>query len=83
MHSYEEKSVIAADGFIVAVQEAVNAVCTHPERYRNTYKKLRELTLKKYPFNLIYYIDELNKLIIIVSIYHHKRNPRRKYAKKR
>lgn len=35
---YESKSIIAADGFIIAVQEAVNAVCAHPERYRNTHK---------------------------------------------
>lgn len=78
---YEERSVIAADSFIVAVQNAIQAACNDPYRYRNTYKKLRELTLKKYPFNLIYYIDEERQRIVIVSIYHHKRNPTGKYLK--
>ena len=78
---YEAKSTMAADGFIIEVQEAIEIACAHPVRYRNTYKNLRELTLKKYPFNLIYYINEPVKQIVIVSIYHHKRNPKWKYKK--
>lgn len=78
---YEERSVVAADSFIIAVQNAIQAACNDPLRYRNTYKNLRELTLKKYPFNLIYHIDENKKLITVISIYHHKRNPRNKYDK--
>lgn len=78
---YEEKSIVAADGLIIAVQEAIFVVCANPDRYRNTYKNLREVTLKKYPYNLIYYIDESEKLIIITSLYHHKRSPRKKYLK--
>ena len=76
---YEERSVIAADNLIISVQDAINDICTHPYSYRNTYKNLREATLKKYPFNLVYYIDEKKKLIIIISVYHHKRNPKDKY----
>ncbi len=78
---YEQKSVIAADNLIVAVQEAITAICKNPYRYRNTYKNLRELTLKKYPYNLIYLIDENKKLITVISLYHHKRNPKGKYDK--
>jgi plasmid stabilization system protein ParE len=78
---YEKKSIVAADGFILAVQDAITAVCANPDRYRNTHKKLREITLKKYPFNLIYYIDESKKLIVVTSLYHHKRNPKGKYIK--
>jgi plasmid stabilization system protein ParE len=38
---YEEKSVIAADNFILAVQNAITSICANPFRYRNTHKKLR------------------------------------------
>ncbi|MCC6286432.1 MAG: hypothetical protein IT249_00970 [Chitinophagaceae bacterium] len=38
---YETKSSIAADGFIIAVQGAIEAACAHPDRYRRTYKNLR------------------------------------------
>lgn len=78
---YEQKSIIAADNFILAVQDAIAAICANPFRYRNTFKKLRELTLKKYPYNLIYFIDETRQLITIISLYHHKRNPKGKYDK--
>lgn len=78
---YEEKSTIAADNLIVAVQEAITVVCFNPYRYRNTHKNLRELSLKKYPYNLIYFIDEDKKLITVISLYHHKRNPKGKYDK--
>ena len=64
---YEQKNVIAADNLIVAVQDAIMAICTNPYRYRNLHKNLRELTLKKYPYNLIYFIDENKKLITVTS----------------
>lgn len=78
---YEQKSTVAADNLILAVQDAITAICANPYRYRNTHKKLRELTLKKYRFNLIYFIDEARQLITIISLYHHKRNPKSKYSK--
>jgi len=78
---YEQKSVVAADNLILAVQGAIIAICADPYRYRNTYKKLRELNLKKYPYALIYFIDENKQLITIISVFHHKRNPERKYRK--
>ncbi|WP_152269171.1 type II toxin-antitoxin system RelE/ParE family toxin [Agriterribacter humi] len=80
---YEEKSSIAADGLIVAVQDAITAICANPNRYRNTYKNLHEIALKKYPYNLVYYIDESRKLITITSLYHHKRDPKGKYKKRK
>ncbi|MEO6870019.1 MAG: type II toxin-antitoxin system RelE/ParE family toxin [Ginsengibacter sp.] len=68
---YEVKSKIAADNLIIAVQDAILAVCANPFRYQNAYKDLRELSHKKYPFTLIYFIDEKDKLIVI-SIFHQK-----------
>jgi hypothetical protein len=59
---------VAADNLIISVQEAISTICISPYRYRNTYKNLREVTLKKYPFNLIYSIDENQKLITIISL---------------
>lgn len=78
---YEERSTIAADGFNEAIQNAIIAICTSPNRFRNTYKNFREISLKKYPYNLIYYVNEGNELVVIISIYHHKRNPEGKYLK--
>ena len=78
---YEQKNIVAADNLILALQDAITAICANPFIYRNTNKKLRELSLKKYPYNLIYFIDENKQLITIISLYHHKRNPKGKYDK--
>jgi plasmid stabilization system protein ParE len=78
---YIEQSIKAAENFVIAIDEAINVICANPHRYRNSYKELREITLKKYPFYLIYLIDERKKTIIITSVYHNKRNPDKKYVK--
>jgi plasmid stabilization system protein ParE len=78
---YFERSKKAAENFIIAVDIAIEGVCADPYRYRKTYRELREITLKKYPFYLIYLVDERKKIIIITSLYHNKRNPDKKYTK--
>ncbi len=35
---YEQKNVIAADNLIVAVQDAITAICTNPYRYPTSTK---------------------------------------------
>ena len=57
---YEQRSIVAADNLILTVQEAIIAIYTDPHGYRNTYKKLRELNLKKYPYTLIYLLMKIN-----------------------
>ncbi len=78
---YKDRSEIAADNLLIAVEEAIQAICMDPHRYRNTYKNLRELSLRKYPYYLIYFVDEGEKLITITFLYHFKRNPVKKYKK--
>jgi len=78
---YIERSIKAADNFVLAVDEAIIAVCANPHRYKKSHNDLREIVLKKYPFYLIYLIDERKKTIIITSIYHNKRDPDKKYLK--
>ena len=73
---YLKLSDNAADSFVKEVKEKIIMICDDPFRYRNTYKKLRETSLKKYPYPIVYFIDEL---IIISGVYHHKRYPLRKY----
>ena len=78
---YAERSEKTATGFIKAVDEALKLICEHPLRWRNVYKNLHELGLKKYPFTIIYSIETTKQLIVVLSIYHHKRNPKKKYKK--
>jgi len=76
---YKKRSLKAAENFVLEVEERIKAICANPLRYRNPYKYFREAPLKKYPYSIIYFIDEEEKLIIISSIHHHKQHPRKKY----
>lgn len=46
------------------------------------YKNFYEIGLEKYPYNVIYTMDDINKIVTVIAIYHHKRNPRKKFKKK-
>lgn len=78
---YAERSEHAAENFIMAVDDALQLICEHPTRWRNNYKNYHELGLKKYPFTIIYTIEANKQLVVVSSIYHHKKNPKKKYTK--
>src|SRR3954467_14177701 len=78
---YNERSTGAAENFVADVSKRIEDICTDPFRFRNTYKYFREVSLKKYPFYIVYFIDSAAKVVVISSLYHHKRNPNKKFRK--
>jgi plasmid stabilization system protein ParE len=79
---YRERNEIAAENFVIEVNDRIRIICADPFRFRNTYRYFRETSLKKYPYYIVYFLDEKEKKVIISSVYHHKRNPKKKYRKK-
>ena len=78
---YAERSLPAAENFVTAITNSIEAICKMPYRSRNIYANFREVSLKRFPYYIVYMIDDSHKIIIITSIYHHKRNPATKYNK--
>lgn len=78
---YKERSVQAAENFKDDINKKIDILRLNPIRYRNTYKEFREARLDKFPYNIVFLIDDVKLMIIIFSIYHHKRNPKRKFNK--
>lgn len=76
---YKEKRIATAENFIADVTERIKDICADPSRYRNTYKYFREVSLKKYPYYIVYFIDTATSTIVISAVYHHKRNPKNKF----
>jgi toxin ParE2 len=76
---YLKRSLKAASTFVKSVDKALINICNDPKRYRNEFKHYYEFTLHKYPFTLVYAIEESRQLIIIIAIYHQKRDPGNKY----
>lgn len=78
---YVKRSSNAAEKFVIEIDTALELICSNPRRWKNKYKNFHELTLKKYPFTIIYTIENDKKLIVVSAIYHHKRNPKARYRK--
>ena len=78
---YEARSEKAAEQFIADAEGRIELICADPYRYRQTHKLFREISLNKFPYYVVYYIDETNKVVILFSLYHHKRNPKKKYKR--
>jgi plasmid stabilization system protein ParE len=62
---YAERSIIAGNNFINEIKNTVAVICNDPLRYRNNYKNYRETSLKKFPYSIIYFVDESEKTVII------------------
>ena len=77
---YLKRSLSAAEGFVEVVDFALGQACSHPTRWRNTYKHYYELGLKKYPYVIIYSIESEINAIAVWKFYQKKRDPKKKYG---
>jgi plasmid stabilization system protein ParE len=76
---YEKHSKQAADRFLIELEKTFLGICKNPTRGRNRYKNNLEVQLNEYPFSIIYKI--MAEEIFIAAVFHHQRNPKRKYRK--
>lgn len=79
---YKKRSHVSAANFVKEMDTTINLICSQPDRFHTTYKHFRETALKRYPFYIIYTIEESKKHVVIFSVFHFKRNPLKKYKRK-
>jgi plasmid stabilization system protein ParE len=78
---YEDRSLSAAKNFIRSVDEKLDRISDKPRQYKNLFKNYFEVSVRRYPYTIVYIIeDDLNR-VVIVAIYHHRRKPLNKYRK--
>jgi plasmid stabilization system protein ParE len=78
---YALRSPIAANNFAKEVQDKLKIIKYNPLRFKKRYKHFQEVTLYKFPFTIVFKIEEPLQQILVVAIYHQKRNPKRKYSR--
>ncbi len=78
---YSDRSLMSANRFVSSLDSTLIQICEDPFRWRNEHKNFYEVGLRKFPFSIVYKINEAENLIIVVSIFHHKRNPGKKYRR--
>ena len=78
---YEERSQAAAVGFIKSVDDKLDSISHNPGKYKNLFRNYHEVSTNRYPYTIVYFIEERLQRVVIVAIYHHKRRPQKKYRK--
>ena len=76
---YEKRMFGLGDRFEDEVYNCIKQIEQNPERYAKKNNSFRETKIKRFPYLIIYRIEEEQKFIIISSIFHTSRNPKLKY----
>jgi plasmid stabilization system protein ParE len=70
---YAERSPLAADRFLAALDRAINRVCEAPERWPENTAGTRRYVMLTFPYAIVYKATE--DRVVIYAIAHTKRRP--------
>ncbi|PDS25682.1 plasmid stabilization system [Flavobacterium branchiophilum] len=62
--------------FALAIESVIQKVLKMPTSYSPRYKNIRIAHPKTFPYNIHFYIDEVNKTVVFTAIVHNKRHPK-------
>ena len=78
---YENKQKGLGERFSKAIEEHLKLIAVTPKHYKKVKKEYRQIVIKHFPFLIIFRIDEPENRIVVVSVFHSKRNPKLKSKK--
>ena len=78
---YENTLPGLGDRFKHEVFNKIYKIENDPSKELQRKPPYREAMVNTFPFLIIYRIDEMNKMVFISSIFHTRRNPKKKYRK--
>ena len=64
--------------FINVIQNKLNIIAQHPERYPKRKGNFRETPVKTFPYIIVYTVYKKEKIITVSAIFHSRRNPKLK-----
>ena len=70
---YEERSLLAAAGFLHELSKAVRQIGEAPNRYPLALHGTRRVVLERFPFNIFYRVG--GSEVVVVALAHQKRRP--------
>ena len=77
---YEDRSPGLGDRFIDAIFRKIRQIEADPGKGMQRRQNYKEAMLKVFPYLILYRIEAKDKMIFIHSIFHTRRNPRKKYT---
>ena len=80
---YELRQKGLGDRFMNAVEKRLHQISEHPEYYSKRHSNFREAKVPNFPYMIVFEFLKRKKQIHIAAIYHSKRNPKRKYRRRK
>lgn len=76
---YEAKQKGLGDKFTIALEEYFDIISKTPKHYKKIKRKYRQVLIKRFPFLIIYRMDEAQQAVVVVSVFYSRRNPNDKF----
>ncbi len=73
---YKAQSAGLDNRFLQYLEDVIHIIQHNPHTYKKIYKDFRQAALKKFPYVVVYEIEE--DVITVYSVFHAKQNPRKK-----
>ena len=70
---YYKENVRVAEKFLFEFYDAVRALSSAPLRFQKRYKDIRACALKRFPYNIFYFVEK--ETLFVIAVLHQKRNP--------
>jgi plasmid stabilization system protein ParE len=78
---YEDQSEGLGGRFEQSIANKIDQIIKNPYHYSGRRSNYKECWVKDFPFLIVYKILVQKQVIVITSIFHTSRNPKRKYMK--
>ncbi|WP_184546843.1 type II toxin-antitoxin system RelE/ParE family toxin [Mucilaginibacter sp. FT3.2] len=78
---YEEQQTGLGEIFETAIRRKLNQISRNPYHYKAEYNQFHQALTEKFPFLIVYIVDETVKQITVIAIFHTSRNPNKKFQK--
>ena len=76
---YERQRKGLGSDFILCVEEGLGKIQRDPQIYPLVHRNVRRMLIHRFPYGIFYILEE--GVILILAVYHAKRNPRRWQAR--
>lgn len=78
---YERESEGLGNRLFTEVDEMFSHLCLSPEMYSKKKGNFRTTNLSIFPYQIIYEVFKRQKIVLILSVFHQKRNPKKKFRR--
>ena len=70
---YENNQKGLGERFLLAVDASIESITRNYNTYPQIYKNFRRKIIKKFPYSIVYCIE--GNTIVVLAVFHSKRNP--------